>query len=154
MGIMKRNSLNHQNCGEFPFATISGDKVLELRTKANAHGIEWHHAAGHSSGRERISFYPKNDQERTAINRLSDLVKERKAELKEQNKALKAAKLPTSKAALWRHLEANGKTDKGFGSVDYKIGKYGKFVCSYGEPDGTLFYDSEKIAQIGQRLLK
>ena len=154
MGIMKRNSLNHQNCGECPFATISGTKVLEFRTQANAHGVEWHHAAGHSSGRERISFFPKNQTEREAIIRLGELVDQAKVAEKKEKSKLKKKGLPTSKAALWRHLEANGKENKGFGSVEYKIGKYGKFVCSYGEPDGVLFYDNEEIAQIGRKLLK
>ena len=153
MAIMKRNSLNHELAAE-PYVTLCADNVLGLRTKAKAHGIEWHHASGHSSGRERISFYPKNAEEIAAVNRLIDLVDARKLELKEEKSKLKEKGLPTSKAALWRHLEANGKTDKGFGSVEYKIGKYGKFVCSFGEPDGTLFYDNEEIAQIGRKLLK
>ena len=152
MGIMKRNSLNHQRAAE-PYMTLCGDSVLELRTAANAHGVEWHHAAGHSSGRERISFYPKNAEEMAAVNRLADVLKTHKANQAAENKALKAQNLPTSKAALWRHLEANGKQDKGFGSIAYKNGKYGKFVCSYGEPDGVYYYDSAAIAEIAGKKL-
>ena len=153
MSIMTRNSLNHQNCGDLSFCTLCADEVLSLRSVAKAHDVEWHHAAGHSSGRERISFYPKNQEEREAIIRLGELVDERKKEQAEERKALKAKKLPTSKAALWRHLEAKGLKDCGFGSIDYKIGKYGKFVCSYGEPDGRLFYDSKEIANIAAKKL-
>lgn len=152
MAIMKRNSLNHQQAAE-PYITLCGEKVLELRTAANAHGIEWHHAAGHSSGRERISFYPKNAEETTAINRLIVAVKQHKADLAAKNKALKAQNLPTSKAALWRHLEENGKQDMNFGSVAYKNGKFGKFKCAYGEPDGVYYYDSAAIAEIASKKL-
>lgn len=153
MSIMKRNSLNHDSKLEAPYCTLCADEVLGLRTEANAHGIEWHHAAGHSSGRERISFYPKNEEEKQAVNRLAQLVKERKAEQKAERQMLKSKNMPTTKAALWRYLETNGKEDKGFGCVEYKEGKYGKFVPTFGEADGVLFFDSEEIAKIANAKL-
>jgi hypothetical protein len=152
--IMKRNSLNHARHPEAPYCTLCADEVLSLRTEAGAHGIEWHHAAGHSSGRERVSFYPKNEEEIQAVNRLAKLVQDRKDRQREDRKKLKAKGLPTSKAALWRHLDKYGQTDKGFGSVGYKVGKYGKFVPSYGEPDGTLYFDSAEIADISREKLE
>jgi hypothetical protein len=153
MSIMKRNSLNHDSKLEAPYCTLCADEVLSLRSEADAHGIEWHHAAGHNSGRERISFFPKNEEEIQAVNRLAKLVQTHKKQQAAERKALKAKKLPTSKAALWRHLEEHGKEDKGFGSVNYKNGKYGKFVPSYGEADGTLYFDSVEIAEIASKKL-
>jgi hypothetical protein len=150
--VMKKNSFRHEAAGE-AYRTLCGDQVLSLRT-ADMFEIEWHHAAGHSSGRERVSFYPKNAEEIAAVNKLAKLLDARKAVKKAESKKLKAKGLPTSKAAIWRHLEAHGKSDKGFGSVDYKIGKYGYFVCSYGEPDGTFYYDSQDIAQIATKKLR
>ena len=150
MGIMKRNSLNHQNCGECPFATISGTKVLEFRTQANAHGVEWHHAAGHSSGRERISFFPKNQTEREAIIRLGELVDQAKVAEKKEKSKLKKKGLPTSKAALWRHLEANGKENKGFGSVDIKSASMANLFAHTVSRTGFYFTTMKKSLKSGE----
>lgn len=148
MSIMTKNSLNHETQTAEPYCTLCGSAVLALRDATDSHGVEWHHAAGHSSGRERISFFPKDREEMKKIDRLVEAVDLQKEEEKAERAALKAKKLPTSKAALWRHLEKTGAKDKGFGSVEYKIGKYGYFLCSYGEPDGTFYYDSEEIAEV------
>jgi hypothetical protein len=153
--VMKRSSRNCELSGgrEMAYKTLSGPKVLGLRTEASAHGIEWHHAAGHNSGREIISFFPKNPDEEKAIDKLEEFVEAHKAKLKTDAQKLKAKGLPTSKAALWRHLTEHGSTDHGHGSVDYKVGKYGKFKCDSGEPDGTLYFDSPEIAEIASRKL-
>lgn len=131
--------------------TLSGPDVLSLRSDADAHGVEWHHAAGHSKGRERISFFPKNEEERAAVDRLAEAVKRNKEALSAKKKADKEKGLPTSKAAVWRGLS---ETDCGCGSVDYKDGKYGKFVPSFGEPDGKLYFPSADFADRARRILK
>lgn len=154
--IMHKNSGNCELSGgrEAAYKTLAGPIVLKLRTEASAHGIEWHHAAGHSSGREIISFFPKNPAEEQAIDKLEELVDDNNTRVAAEKKALKAKGLPTSKAALWRHLAEHGRVDHGYGSVDYKVGKYGKFKCDYGTPDGTLYFDSPEIAGIAANKLK
>jgi hypothetical protein len=87
------------------------------------------------------------------LSKLAKLVQDRKDHQRKERKKLKAKGLPTSKAALWRYLEKHGNEDKGYGSVDYKEGKYGKFVPSYGEPDGTLYFDSQEVAEIASKKL-
>ena len=136
------------------YMTLSGPNVLQLRDIAKAHGIEWHHAAGHNSGRQVIAFFPKNADEIAAVNRLAEAVDQAAMAEKAKKEALKKAGLPTSKAALWRHLESNGDVDHGFGCVDYKIGKYGPFVPGFGEPDGRYYFDSEALATAAKKLLK
>lgn len=152
MGIMFKNSRNNQLAGgrEAAYMTLSGKVVLGLRSAAKAHGVEWHHAAGHSKGREVISFFPADPDQEAAVDRLAVLVLESNAKEKAEKQVLKAEGLPTSKAALWRYLEENGNEDKGFGGTAYKIGKFGKFVPSFGEPDGYYFYNSKEIAKIAR----
>lgn len=96
---------------------------------------EWHHASAN-----RLAFFPKNEVQEA---RLDDLLA--------KIATLKASDLPKSKAAVWRGLIDN---DAGFGGVEYKEGKYGKFVCSYGEPDGVLYYPSAEFAAAARKLLK
>ncbi len=153
MSFMTKNSINHEAAGE-PYMTLSGPNVLGLRNAAKAHGVEWHHAAGHSEGRQIIAFFPQDDEERRAIDRLSDAVAEAAKTAKAEKAKLKTAGLPTSKAALWRHLEEFGGKDKGHGHVGYLDGKYGPFVPSFGEPDGRYYFDSPELATVAKRLLK
>ncbi len=100
-----------------------------------AGGCEWHHAAGN-----RIAFFPKTEKEASAVD---DLAEKIKAVKKDPN-------LPKSKAAVWRGLLDK---DAGFGGVDFKEGKYGRFVCSFGEPDGRAYFPSEAFADAAKRLL-
>ena len=100
-------------------------------------GCEWHHASGN-----RIAFFAETDEELAALKAF-----------KEKIAAFKAAAvdLPKSKAAVWRGLVPE---DQGFGGVDFKNGKYGRFVCSFGKPDGRLYFPSEEFATSARRLLK
>ena len=95
---------------------------------------EWHHASGN-----RLAFFPDTDDDHK---RLVAAVKKLAAQKKGDD-------LPRSKAAVWRGLLTE---DAGFGGVDYKEGKYGKFRCDYGEPDGRLYYPSAAFAERAKRL--
>lgn len=156
MSLMKKSSRNCELSGgrEAAYITLSGSKVLELRTEAGAHGIEWHHAAGHSKGREVIAFFPKTRAEELKLNRLAELTDAYNLSMKKERHALKSKGLPTSKAALWRHLEKAGAQDEGYGCVPFKSGKYGPFVPSFGEPDGYYYFESAEIAAAAVKLLK
>ena len=152
---MTKNSINCETSGgrECAYKTLSGKNVLGLRTEAEAHGVEWHHCAGHCAGREIIAFFPKNDDEEEAIDRLAALLATKNLEDAAKKAELKKEGLPTSKAALWRILEKEGKQDVGFGGTPYKNGKFGPFVPSFGDPDGFYFFPSQAIAAIAKEKL-
>lgn len=100
-------------------------------------GCEWHHASGN-----RIAFFAETDEELLKLKAFKAKITAFKAA---------AVDLPKSKAAVWRGMVED---DRGFGGVDYKDGKYGRFVCSYGAPDGRLYFPSKAFATVARRLLK
>ena len=83
MSVMFKNSVREDQAHGYGFGVyrITGKNVLSLRDDSNAHNVEWHHCAGHSSGREVISFYPSNSEQVEAVSRLRLLVEEDKARL-------------------------------------------------------------------------
>tara|TARA_R110001606_G_scaffold107288_1_gene231913 strand:+ start:353 stop:820 length:468 start_codon:yes stop_codon:yes gene_type:complete len=155
MSVMFKNSVREDQAHGYGFGVyrITGKNVLSLRDDSNAHNVEWHHCAGHSSGREVISFYPSNSEQVEAVSRLRLLVEEDKGRLKRDRDSLKSRGLPTSKAALWRHLSANGLKDCGYGEIDAKSGKYGWFRCERGTPDTVFYFDSAEIAKLAEEKL-
>lgn len=100
-------------------------------------GVEWHHASAN-----RIAFFANSDEDFDKIRAFEKAVEEKLAA---------QADLPKSKAAVWRGLVDN---DRGFGGVDYKDGKYGRFVCTFGTPDGRQYFPSADFAEKAKRLLK
>lgn len=99
---------------------------------------EWHHASAN-----RIAFFPQTEKQKEKILKVIE-------EIKEYKNQIKGKDLPKSKAEVWRKLS---NIDCGFGSVEYKNGKFGKFVCSFGNPDGVLYFPSEEFAEVAKKLL-
>ena len=100
---------------------------------------EWHHASAN-----RLAFFPKNDSEIKKINDALEKISAAKKAAKDKN-------LPRSKAAAWRGMSAK---DAGFGCIEYKIGKFGPFVPTFGEPDGCLYFPSDEYATAARKFLK
>lgn len=100
-------------------------------------GCEWHHASAN-----RIAFFPANEKESEKLRAFREKIQAFKAS---------ASDLPKSKAAVWRGMV---EVNRGFGGVDYKEGKYGRFVCTFGNPDGRVYFPTEEFAAVARRLLK
>lgn len=147
MNTKRRTTIN-SNSRAHEEAVLRGDYIDIIRipnarqhgieSSADLIGLEWHHAAGRA-----IAIFCKNDAE---IERAKAIQEKAKADIKDA--------LFTSKKAAWRWLEEHGlDTDAGFGGIEYKDGQYGRFRCSFGQPDGVVFYPCARSRDTAERLL-
>lgn len=146
---MKRTTINrHSKACEAAFRRYEQGEFIDVVAIPNArqHGLEgeslglmeWHHGAG-----RKIYVFCKTADEVSRAKALQEAAKERKQKA-----------LFTSKAGAWRWLEENGLTqDAGYGGIEYRVGKYGKFRCSYGESDGVIYYPCAESARAANILL-
>lgn len=104
-------SLNCQNC-----ENLGMEKISFRCTEGHARqtGVEWHHG-----GAGIIAFFPKDEKEEKIVKKLKDDLKNRQIK---------------SKKAAWEFLEKNN-CENGKYKIEAKIGKYGYFIPSFGEPD-------------------
>lgn len=116
--------------------------------QAWATGCEWHHGAGHSSGRGVHLFWAVTPEQVAAVEALA-------AEVKAARVAAKKRRFP-SKAAAWRHVEASRAErtdDAGHGHIEVRSGKFGLFISSFGEPDFRYFFaDAEEANDLREAL--
>jgi len=151
-GIMNRDSRNAQAATACLLCTVTTEAGSYAARRAE---LEWHHLAGHSSGRPRIGVYGDPDcaETRSKIQSIIEAEAEEKARVKAEKAAEKAAGLPTSKAGAWRWLADKSNHVSESDAVyrlEVKDGKYGWFVPTFGEPDEVWFYGKNAAAVIGK----
>jgi hypothetical protein len=159
--VMRRNSRNANDSG----GRDAAYKVVQATdSEAWGSGVEWHHMAGHSSGRPLLGFFPENEAERAKVDALEEQVKTRlaaeksaresaelesapegakKVDFGKKRDPLKAA-LEYKSGVLFFNARLRGKA----GTYDWKDGKFGRFFNTFGERDGTLIVRDDGTFEI------